>query len=161
MTGAPADQPTHAAGAAARRVRAHVGEVLGRAGDTLPFARALPLAVSAWTAYLDADPDARRALHAAHFELDPAARAAQRATIDRHYRALLAPLVRGARERGELRADLDAEDLLALLVEVCPHLALAPFAAGTVLDPRTVSRPVDGLLATLVRAFAAGGDGDG
>jgi hypothetical protein len=74
-----------------------------------------------------------RALTAATQLEAGAAAAAVRGICDRHFLEVVAPMLHGAQRRGDLRADADLDALLALLVLLASHLALAPFIAG--LDP--------------------------
>ncbi len=80
--------------------------------------------------------------------------------IHRHYLDVLRPLVRDARLRGDLRADSDTDALLALLLMIFPHLALAPYVRGLDpilgLDEPTPEQPalaVRRLVAVLAAAF--------
>ena len=53
-----------------------------------------------------------------------------------HYDAALQPMVRAAKARGELRADVDEALVLSLLTVVLRHLNSAPFdPAGDVAIP--------------------------
>jgi AcrR family transcriptional regulator len=112
-----------------------------------------------WIAHFRAHPLDRGVTLATNFEMDPDVRGAVRAVVNRHYREVLGPLLAEARVRGELRDDADPDHLLALLVLLLPHLALAPFTPE--LDPvlglygaEDLSDPVEGLLGALERAFA-------
>ncbi|HWH32025.1 MAG TPA: hypothetical protein VNU01_05080, partial [Egibacteraceae bacterium] len=79
---------------------------------------------------------------------------------NRHYTEVLTPLIKLAADRGELRADADHAQLLAYLLLLLPHLALAPFgpeldpALGLYgKDPEQLTAPVHGLVGALERAF--------
>ncbi len=117
-----------------------------------------------WIDYFRAHPVERGVTFATNFEMDPAVRATVRRVVNRHYRDVLDPLLKSARDRGELRDDVDLDHLLALLILLLPHLALAPHAPE--LDPvlelhgATPDEAADragSLLAALERAFAPHG----
>ncbi|MBW0014389.1 MAG: TetR/AcrR family transcriptional regulator, partial [Mycobacterium sp.] len=115
-----------------------------------------------WVAYF-ADHPHERALHAAAtLEVDSEARVSVQNVIHRHYLEVMRPLVHDAHARGDLRADCDTGALLALLLMIFPHLALAPYVRGLDpilgLDEPTPDQPalaVRRLVAVLAAAFAA------
>ena len=53
-----------------------------------------------------------------------------REPVHRLYAQGIRPLLQAGVDRGELQPDTDVDALLALLVLLLPHLALAPFEAG-------------------------------
>jgi hypothetical protein len=64
-------------------------------------------------------------------EPDAAARSAVRTVVNRHYVEVLRPMLVQAQASGDLRADVDLDAFLALLLLVLPHLALAPYSPGS------------------------------
>lgn len=116
-----------------QRVRTHVETLIVELNSDRPFFEFLTDLLDSWVEYF-ADHPRDRALHAAAaFEVDAEARISVRAVIHRHYLDVLRPLVSAARMRGDLRADADVDALLALLLMLFPHLALAPYVRG--MDP--------------------------
>ncbi|KWW99297.1 TetR/AcrR family transcriptional regulator [Carbonactinospora thermoautotrophica] len=90
-------------------------------------------ALDLWIDYFAAHPTERAVTAATMLELDTAARSAVRGVVHRHYLEVLRPLVAAAKARGDLREDTDLDALLAWLLLLLPHLALAPYIEG--LDP--------------------------
>ena len=86
--------------------------------------------VENWIDYMDAHPLERGVTAATTMELDPQVRQAIREPVHRLYGQGLRPLFEDAIARGDLRADTDVEALMAVLVLLLPHLALAPFEPG-------------------------------
>ena len=83
--------------------------------------------VARWMAYHRSHPIHRGIAHATAVEMDPAARAAVRGVTNARYRAALQPMVRAAKERGELRAEVDEALVVSFLAVVMRHLNSAPF----------------------------------
>lgn len=117
-----------------------------------------------WVTYFAVSPLDRAFIAAVNLEPDMTARSAVREASNNHYLAVLRPLLRTARDEGELRADADLEAFLALLLVLLPHLALAPHNPGLdpVLgldsgEPQQVEAAVDRLMNVLSTAFAAPG----
>jgi AcrR family transcriptional regulator len=122
-----------------------------------PAFRAL---VHRWVDYFPDHPLELAFTAAVNLEPDRAARSAVRGAANRHYLAVLRPLLESARDAGDLRRDADIDAFIALLLLVLPHLALAPSSPGLdpVLgldsgDPATQDAAVDRLLDVLVQAF--------
>src|ERR1700678_1142895 len=116
-----------------QRVRAYMEDQIRQLDPSRPFFDFLTDWLDVWIAYF-ADHPHERALHAAaSLEVDTDARVSVRSVIHRHYLDVLRPLVRDAQIRGDFRADADIDALLALLMLIFPHLALAPYMRG--LDP--------------------------
>ena len=144
-----------------QRVRAYMETRILELDPGRPFFEFLTDLMDSWVAYF-ADHLRERSLHAAaSFEVDTDARISVRSVIHRHYLEVLRPLVRDARERGELRPDSDTEALLSLLLMIFPHLALAPYVRGMDpvlgLDEPTPEQPalaVRRLVAVLAEAFS-------
>ncbi|WP_330460938.1 TetR/AcrR family transcriptional regulator [Streptomyces sp. NBC_00820] len=86
-----------------------------------------------WEAYFHDHPLERALTAAANLEPDSAALGAVRRVVNEHYLAVLGPLLRDAKDRGQLRADADLDAFLSMLLLVLPHLALAAHHPG--LDP--------------------------
>ena len=145
-----------------QRVRDYMQERIRELDNGQPFFDFITDLLDAWIAYF-ADHPHERALHAAvTLEADADARISVRGVVHRHYLEVLRPLVRAAHARGDLRADADIEALLALLLLIMPHLALAPYVRGIDpvlgLDDPTPEQPalaVRRLVAALSGAFAA------
>ncbi|OBB57521.1 TetR/AcrR family transcriptional regulator [Mycobacterium sp. 852013-51886_SCH5428379] len=139
---------------ASQRVRVYMEKQIDALDARRPFFVFLTDLLDAWVAYF-ADNPRERALHAAaSFEVDTDARVGVRAVVHRHYLDVLRPLVREAQRRGDLRADADTEMLLALLLMILPHLALAPYVRG--LDPLLgLDEPSPEQPALAVRRFVA------
>ncbi len=122
---------------ATRRIRTHMEarmvEVLVADPD-LPFFEFLAVLADEWIAYFADHPLERGITAANNLEIDPDVRRAVREVSQQHYLDVFRPLVAEGVRRGEVSADrADPEALVALLVIVVPHLALAPHLPG--LDP--------------------------
>lgn len=120
----------HVAEQTSLRVYAVMEPYLRAPGDGEPFVDHLAALVDVWMAYMAAHPLERGVTAATTMELDPLVRAAVREPVHRLYAQGLRPLLTAAVENGELRPDADLDALLALLVLLLPHLALAPFEPG-------------------------------
>ena len=112
--------------------------------------------VDAWMEYMARHPLERAVTAATNLELDPQIRQVIREPVHRLYTQALRPLLDQAVGSGELGADTDLEALLAMLILLLPHLALAPFEpgldAGLALyetSPTTRSRHAARLVATV------------
>ncbi|OBH21105.1 TetR/AcrR family transcriptional regulator [Mycolicibacter terrae] len=155
-----ADLYAFVADTAGQRVRSHMERKIVELDSSRPFFEFLTDMLDVWVAYF-ADHPRERALHAAaSLEVDTDARISVRTVMHRHYLEVLRPLVREARDRGDLRADADTEALLSLLLLIFPHLALAPYVRGIDpilgLDEPTPEQPalaVRRLVAVLAAAF--------
>jgi AcrR family transcriptional regulator len=86
--------------------------------------------VDVWIAYMAEHPLERAVTAATTMELDPDIRTAVRAPVHRLYAQGLRPLLESAIEAGQASPELDVDALVALLVLLLPHLALAPFEPG-------------------------------
>ena len=86
--------------------------------------------VETWMQYMADHPLERAVTAATNLELDPQIRQAIREPVHRLYSVALRPMLDEAVATGELRADTDLDALLALLILLLPHLALAPFEPG-------------------------------
>jgi AcrR family transcriptional regulator len=115
-----------------------------------------------WVEYFAGHPLERGVTLAMNFEMDPEIRPTVRAVVNHHYLEVLQPLLERAATSGELRDDVDTAHLLALLVLLLPHVALAPFTPE--LDPvlgmygagaAERSGHAQGLLDAVERAFVA------
>jgi AcrR family transcriptional regulator len=139
-----------------------VGRLAERAAEVDGLFPLLRVLLLDWVAYFAARPLERSVTLATNFEIDPDVRRTVRSVVNRHYTEVLGPLVDASREGGELREDVDTDHLVALLVLLLPHLALAPSTPE--LDPvlgmygadlAALHAPVTGLLDVLERAFSA------
>jgi AcrR family transcriptional regulator len=86
--------------------------------------------IDTWMQYMADHPLERGVTAATNLELDPEIRRVIREPVHRLYTQALRPLINGAIEDGEISAEADIEALLALLILLLPHLALAPFEPG-------------------------------
>jgi AcrR family transcriptional regulator len=145
-----------------QRIRDHMAATLAEQPSSVPFFDLLRAVMADWLRYFQAHPLDRAVTFAANFEIDEQARAAVREVAHRHYLDVLRPLVVRAASRGELRDEADGDRLLAMLILLLPHLALAPYARG--LDPvlglygqtpDELAEPVGELIDALQRAFGS------
>ena len=83
---------------------------------------------SGWIGYF-ASPVERSIVAATNLEMDPRY-GRLRDVANAAYLEVLRPLVVGFRDRGDLNADVDVDVLLAYLLLLAPHLALAPYLPG-------------------------------
>jgi AcrR family transcriptional regulator len=157
------DLYAHVCETCSARIREVMAEAIARhAARTSGLFPLLRAAALDWVAYFADHPLERGVTLATNFEIDPEVRRAVRAVVNRHYVDVLRPMITAAAEAGELREDGDPEHLLALLVLLLPHLALAPTTPE--LDPvlglhgatgEALREPVHALLGVAERAFAA------
>ncbi|MGH3648352.1 MAG: TetR/AcrR family transcriptional regulator [Micromonosporaceae bacterium] len=127
-----------------------------------PLADHLLDALCGWVDYFASHPLERGITIATNLELDPAAREAVRGPVNRIYVEAIGPMLMDARERGELRADADIDALIATIVMLLQHLAMAPFTPGLdpILDlygtdPARLREPISRLLSNLLTGVAA------
>lgn len=118
---------------ASARVRGHMEAVADRLRSGRSFFDFLVELFEEWVAYFAGHPLERALTAAVLIEADPPTRETIRSAINRHYLEVLGPWLTEARDRGDIRADADLDALLALILLIAPHLALAPFTPG--LDP--------------------------
>jgi AcrR family transcriptional regulator len=151
----------HVCDACSQRVRDHMVERLASLGDQTPFFELMHWMVREWIAWFRDHPVERGVTYASNFEMDADVRSAVRQVTNGHYLDVLRPLTKTAVDRGELRDDTDSEALLALLLLLLPHLALAPFSPHLDpvlglhgLDDEQITTPVTTLVDALERAFA-------
>lgn len=145
--------------ACAERVRDHmVGRLAVHA--ELPLFDLLRAVFADWMTYFRTAELDRAVTFAANNEIDPDVRSAIQRVTNAYYVEALGPLLKLAADRGELRSDADLDALLAFLILLLPHLALAPNAPD--LDPvlglaevPTESLPgrIEGLVAALEAGF--------
>ena len=128
-----ADMYAHLAELASRRIRTAMEAEVARLPVDTDFFGSLDELTGAWIGYFYDHPRDRALTAATNLEHDAPARAAVRATVNRHYLEVLTPLVDLARDSGQLRPDTDRDALIALLLLILPHIALAPHVQG--LDP--------------------------
>jgi AcrR family transcriptional regulator len=128
----------------------------------VPLFTQLQLLIGDWLDYFAQHPLERGVTMATSFEMDPEIRRTVRAVTNRHYEEVLRPMIKLAAGRGELRSDADHDQLLAFLVLLLPHIALAPhtpqldpFLGMYDSSPAQLQDRVSGLIGALERAFAA------
>lgn len=150
---------------AALRVRAEMSRYLDGPLPGQSFADFLCDALDAWVRYFGKHPLERGVTAATNLEMDPTIREAVREPVHRLYLESLRPLCEQARDRGELAADADLDALLALLLMLLPHLAVAPFepALDPVLGlyglgPQELREPVRRLVTSLLSGFGPAGE---
>jgi AcrR family transcriptional regulator len=146
------------------RVRDHMVGALDTRAPEEPLFDTMRWAALEFIDYFTQHPLERGVTFASNFEIDPAVRASVRRVTNRHYIDVLRPLIKLAADRGELRAGADHDQLLALLMLLLPHLALAPHAPE--LDPvlglqgadgPALADPVTRMIDTLELAFGSKG----
>jgi AcrR family transcriptional regulator len=115
------------------RMRGDLVPILLGLDPTRPFGPWLTDMLAAWIAYFRTRPVERGIVAATNLEMDPEVRAAVRHVANAAYLEVLRPVVVEFRDRGDLRSDVDVDVLLAYLVLLAQHLALAPHLPGT--DP--------------------------
>jgi AcrR family transcriptional regulator len=137
------------------------GAVLGVVDPAAPLFDNLRRLVRGWMAYFREHTLERQIAHASHHELDMDVRRVIRAVPNEHHRQAFGPLVRAARERGELRPDVDERMVISMITLVLRHLNSAPFdRAGDVgidwreLDDQEVDRWAVAYVDVLERAFS-------
>ena len=125
-----------------------------------PFFDLMDRITRRWVAYFTAHPLERRMAYAVANEIDDEARDAVRGVANAHFERVLRPLVVGAMERGELRADADPGVVISFVTLVLRHLDSAPFIAHgdpaidfAGLDSAGVDRVVTDYVDALRRAF--------
>jgi AcrR family transcriptional regulator len=128
-----ADMYVHIAELASLRIRAAMEAEIAALDWQDDFFGSMQTLVEAWVRYFYAHPRDLAMTAAANLEPDTLARTVVRAAVNRHYLAVLRPIVETAAEAGQLRDDADLDALLSLLLIVLPHVALAPHIPG--LDP--------------------------
>lgn len=156
-----ADLFAYLAGLTSLRVRNAMAEVASKLPWHEDFFGALRELNIAWVAYFYDHPMDLALTAAANLEPDRSTRAAVRDAAAEHYLGMLRPLVDLAAETQQFREGADREALLALLLLVIPHIALAPHVVG--LDavmgfegatPEKATELADRLLAILEAAYA-------
>lgn len=122
----------HVAEQASLRIYAAMQPYLDKSADESgqTFTERLGDLVEVWIDYMADHPLERGITAATTMELDPQVRTAVREPVHRLYVQGLRPLVQGGVNDGQLRSDTDVDALLAMLILLLPHLALAPFEAG-------------------------------
>lgn len=157
-----ADLYAHLAELASVRIRARMEAYMGTLDWDGDFFGALEATFARWIEQFEEHLIDREITAAVNLEPDESTRRAVRVTVNRHYVAVLGPLLERGREAGQLSADADLETFLALLMLAMPHFAIAPHAEG--LDPvfglhggdaRTQAAAVARLVAVFRAAFAA------
>lgn len=86
--------------------------------------------VDVWMQYMADHPVERSVTAATNLERDPEVRRVVREPVNRLYSQALRPMLTDAIARGDLAPSADVDALLAMLVLLLPHLALAPFEPG-------------------------------
>lgn len=127
------DLYVHLVELASDRVGAAMEEELDQLDWSAGFFAAFGRLVDAWVEHFLTAPVDRALCAAVSLEPDPEARRAVRAVIDARLLEFLRPLFETARADGRLHAEADVDALLALVLLLLPHLALAP--SHPELDP--------------------------
>lgn len=118
------------AGLASLRIRDAMASVATGLAWDQDFFGALQQLNVAWVSYFYDHPTDLALTAAANLEPDKVTRAAVRDAASEHYLGMLRPLFELAGATGQLRDGADHEALLALLLLVVPHVALAPHVLG-------------------------------
>ena len=92
-----------------------------------PFFDILRSTVVQWLAFFRDDPAQQRMAFATANEIDADARVAVRSVANDFYAGALRPVIDAAVESGELRADVDRDLLMSMIVLMLRHLNSAPF----------------------------------
>lgn len=92
-----------------------------------PFFDILRSTVVQWLAFFRADPVQQRMAFATANEIDVDARVAVRRVANDFYAAALRPVIDAAVAAGELRADVDPDLVLSMIVLTLRHLNSSPF----------------------------------
>lgn len=144
------------------RIRAAMEQEAAALPWSTDFFGALRGLNAAWVGYFFDHPVDLALTAAANLEPDRTARAAVRSTVAEHYHGMLRPLISLGRQTGQLREDADEPAMLAFLLLLLPHVALAPHVGGldSVLGLESSSREqavagAQRLLDVLEAAFAA------
>ncbi|MEI6621386.1 MAG: TetR/AcrR family transcriptional regulator [Actinomycetes bacterium] len=155
-----ADLYSYVSDLASQRIRADMEAALPSLGFERGFWPALRRLTHVWVAYFDDHPLELAVTAAVNLEPDMAARSAVREAVNRHYIEVLRPLLEAAQGTGDIRADADLDTLLALLLLVLPHLALAAHSPGldplmglSSPDPAVATSGIDRLVLALEHAF--------
>jgi AcrR family transcriptional regulator len=128
-----ADMYVYLADLSSARIRSAAEDEIEKLNWDEDFFGSLDSLVAFWVRYFYEHPLERALTAAANLEPDPTARAPVRATVNRHYLAVLRALFERAAAAGHLGDDADIDALLSLMLLLLPHLALAPSVQG--LDP--------------------------
>jgi AcrR family transcriptional regulator len=128
-----ADLYAHLSELASQRIRAHMERHITGLSWSDGFFPGLTQLLLEWIEYFRTHELERAVTAAVNLEPDATARTAVRSVVNRHYLAVLRPMLVHAQAAGDLRADADLDAFLALLLLLLPHLALAPYSPG--LDP--------------------------
>jgi AcrR family transcriptional regulator len=123
----------HVCDEASRRIRGDMERRIAELNFQQSFTDWLTDVCFAWSEYFADHPLERAVTAATNLEIDNGVRAVVRATAELHYIQVIQPLIQMWRDRNEIRPDTDDDVLLALLLMLLPHLALAPYYDG--LDP--------------------------
>lgn len=141
-----------------QRVREHMLARMVAAGLEQDLFDLLRITVVDWVDYFRDHPVERGVTLATNFEMDPDVRREVRGVVNRHYLEVLRPLVAAAAARGEVVGS--TERLLASLLLLLPHLAVAPFQPEVdpvlrmdQLDRAGVAALARGLIDDLERAY--------
>jgi AcrR family transcriptional regulator len=154
------DLCTYLSDVISQRIRAVMEEHISELAWTEDFFGALRATCCYWMDYFASHPAERALTAAVNLEPDRDTRTPIRFAVNAHYVAVFRPLLRAARDAGQLRADADLDAFLALLMLVLPHLAIAPTHPGldAVLGlhssaPRDAEKIVDRLVGALRDGF--------
>lgn len=151
----------HVAGLASARIRDHMQAAASALPWDTRFFPALRMLNEEWVRYFFGHPVDLALTAAANLEPDRSARPAVRAAAAHEYESMLRPLIQLAAQSGQLVAGADEDALLAHLLLLLPHLALAPHVEGLDsvlgLEGAGVDRAIvgaDRLLRALETAYA-------
>lgn len=118
------------AGLASQRIRVAMESAAADLPWDTDFFGALHALNEVWVRHFYAFPVDLALTAAANLEPDRNARAAVRAAAGREYDSMLRPLIQHAADSGALVEGADQEALLAHLLLMLPHVAMAPHVSG-------------------------------
>ncbi len=151
---------TTVSSSANEELRTNVLRGVDVAGD--PLFASIRRIVTNWLVYFREHPVERAAGFATAHEIDEDARAAVRRVTNAAFVAVLSPMVRRARERGELRPDVEEDQVVSMVALVLRHLNTAPFYKHIdpvlrldELPPAQVHRIAMDFVDALERAYAS------
>jgi AcrR family transcriptional regulator len=124
---------TYVADESARRIREEMERRIATTDFEQSFTEWLGDVCCLWADYYADHPLERGITAAINLEIDNAVRALVREPSNQHYIQTMRPLMALWRERDDIRADLDDDMVISLLMLILPHLALAPYYDG--VDP--------------------------
>ncbi|QNG20250.1 TetR/AcrR family transcriptional regulator [Rhodococcus triatomae] len=125
-----ADMYVYLADRASRRIRAAIEAEAARLHWNDDFYSSMLSLTETWVRYFYDHPRDLAMTAATNLEPDQTARASVREVVNEHYTEVLSPLLDAARDNGQLTREADPQAILAVLLVLLPHLAIAPHVRG-------------------------------